>query len=152
VNPASLVGMVLGALLILTAIAVFWTKKDFPAGGLGVTIIGLVLIGMSQWSSFSLKAGGLELQAVQKQLRETVAAAAEVADEAHNSAAAAETTRQQVASLTAQLAARNLVTPQASAAIRRALDAAPRSDTIRLRMATDRLRVLNKPSVGLPAR
>jgi hypothetical protein len=146
-SPVTIVGMAMGTLLILTAIAVFWSKKEFPAGGIGVTFVGLALIGMSQWSTFTLKAPGLEFQAMRAKLDSTVSAAAIVAGEAQHAAAAAEATRQQVGTLTSQLAARNLVSPMASIAIHRALDAAPRTDTTKLRIATDHLRRLNIPQL-----
>ena len=142
-NPVTIVGMAVGALLILTAIGVFWSKKEFPAGGIGVTFVGLALVGMSQWSTLRLKAPGLEFEAIRAKLDSTISAAEVVAGEAQNAAAAAEATRQQVSTLTSQLATHNLIPPTASIAIRRALDAAPRTDTTRLRMATDRLKRLN---------
>lgn len=90
-SPVTIVGMVVGTLLILTAIAVFWSKKEFPVGGLGVTVIGLVLIGMSQWTNLDLKAGDLSLQleTLQQRLDSTAATAATVAVEARHTAAGA---------------------------------------------------------------
>jgi len=142
-SPVVIVGMSAGILLIVTAAWVFVSKKAFPGGGILVVVVGMVLIGMSQWSTITLKGAGVEFQAVRAKLDSTVSAAAEVAGEAQNAAAAAEATRQQVTTLTSQLAARNLVSPAASAAIRGALDAAPHADIAKLRVATDRLRRLN---------
>lgn len=41
-TPVTISGMVAGGLLILTTIAIFWTKKEFPGGGVAVTLVGLV--------------------------------------------------------------------------------------------------------------
>ena len=145
-SPVTIVGMAVGTLLVVTAIAVFWSKKEFPVGGLGAAVIGLILIGMSQWSNVNFKFGdiSLQLEALQQRLDSTAVTAAALGDEARNTAAAVEMTRQQIGTLTVQLAARNYVTPQAAAAIRSALATAPRPDTTRLRLETDKLRSLTK--------
>ncbi len=148
-SAVTIVGMVMGTLLILTAIAVFWSKKAFPAGGIGVTLVGLVLIGMSQWSTIKLKAGGVdvevELKALKKQVQETAAATADVATETRNAAAGADVTRRQVAILTSQLAERALVAPQASIDIQSALRSAPQFDEKRLVRANERLERIGTP-------
>jgi hypothetical protein len=131
-SPVVLVGMAVGTLAILTALAVCWSKKAFPMGSIGVMVIGLVLIGMSQWNSITLEA--------------TAAAAAVVAHEAQNNAAAVEVTRRQLATLTTQLETRSL-SPQSATAIRSAIEAAPRADTNRLRVATTELKNLPRVPV-----
>jgi hypothetical protein len=145
-SPVTIVGLVVGTGIITTAIVVFLRKNDFPAGGVGATAVGMVLIGMSQWTSITLKAGGVdvELQALQKQLDSTAASAAVVSDEAHKAAAAADVARQQITTLTTQLATKGVLTPQSANAIRTALAVAPHSDTTRLRLATDQLRNLTR--------
>lgn len=145
-SPVVLVGMAVGTLAILTALAVCWSKKAFPMGSIGVMVIGLVLIGMSQWNSITFKAGGVEFAALQKQLEATAAAAAVVAHEAQNNAAAVEVTRRQLATLTTQLETRSL-SPQSATAIRSAIEAAPRADTNRLRVATTELKNLPRVPV-----
>ena len=146
-TPVTIVGMVAGGLLILTASAVFLIKKEFPAGGLGVALIGLVLIGMSQWSSIKISTAGVsvDLQVVKAQLEQTAAAAEEIATQAQQTAASVQTTREQVAALTQQLQSRNVLSDAALRPIRAKLDAAPRADSIRLRTAREKLDRIARP-------
>ncbi len=149
-NPVTIVGMVLGALVILTALGIFWTKKDFPAPGLGAIVVGLILVGMSQWSSITFKGMGLEFQALRARMDSVATTAAEVANQAGNAAAAVEVARQQLNVLTTQLESRNVVSPQALEGIRRAMANAPHPDTASLRTATDRLRKLTRERIPPP--
>lgn len=149
-SPVIIVGMAVGTLAILTALGVCWSKKAFPLGSIGVMAIGLVLIGMSQWNSITLKAGGVEFEALQKQLEATAASTAVVAHEAQNTAGAVDVTRQQLALLTTQLVATRSLAPQSATAIRAAIEAAPRADTNRLRVATTELKNLPKVQVRRP--
>lgn len=131
-TTVSLVGLIAGSALILTAIVVFVLKREFPAGGVAVTMVGLVLIGMSQWSSIKISAGGATLDL---QVRQTAAAAAAVAEQAERAAVAAETTRQQVAVLARQLESRNVLTTASVRSIQTSLEASPRVDLSRLQSA-----------------
>ena len=47
-TAVTITGLIAGSVLILTASIVFLLKKEFPVGGIGVAMIGLVFIGMSQ--------------------------------------------------------------------------------------------------------
>src|SRR5919108_3042283 len=127
-TAVTIVGMVAGGLLIATACIVFLLKKDFPAGGFGVAVIGLVLIGMSQWTSFKITAAGVSLEAVKAQVQKTAAAAEEIATQAQQTAASVETTREQVATLAQQLQSSNVLSAAAVRPIRAKLDTAPRAD------------------------
>jgi hypothetical protein len=146
-TPVTIAGMVMGVLLILTAIAVFWSKKAFPVGGVAVTLVGLVLIGMSQWTTIKINAGGasIDLRTLRAQVQETAAAAEEVASQAQQAAAAAETTREQVAVLARQLETRNVLPSAAARSIRATLDTAPRADLERLRSAQEDLGRVTRP-------
>jgi len=146
-TPVTIVGMVAGGLLILTAAAVFLLKKEFPAGGLGVALIGGVLIGMSQWSSIKISAGGVsvDLQVLKAQVQQTAVAAEEIATQAQQTAVSVETTREQVAALTEQLQSRNVLSDAAARPIRAKLDAAPRADLSRLRAARENLDRVTRP-------
>lgn len=146
-SPVTVVGMVAGGLLIVTACAVFLNKKEFPAGGLGVALVGLVLIGMSQWTSIKVNTpgGSVEFAALQKDVKQTAEAADELATQAQETAASVETTRQQVTALTQQLQNNKVLTATAVAPIRAKLETAPRADVSRLRIAKDNLsRVTNR--------
>lgn len=145
-TPVTVVGMIAGGLLILTAIAVFWSKKEFPAGGVGVTVVGLVLIGMSQWSQISLKAAGVELSA----LAEVAKASAELGDEVNKLASSVSTTKAQLSVVARQLEDRNVLTPAVTGSIRGALESAPRVDTAQVRATSARLREIQTRPVRPP--
>jgi hypothetical protein len=136
----TIVGMAAGAVLILTAVAVFWSKKDFPAGGVMVSMVGLVLIGMSQWSSIKITAGGATIEAVRAEITKTAAAAEEVAAQAQQAAEAVEATKKQLASLTDLLETRQVLPAAAAEPIRARLAAAPNVDLTKLGKARATLR------------
>lgn len=140
-TPVTIVGMVAGGLLIVTASVVFFIKREFPVGGVGITLIGLVLIGMSQWSSIKITtaAFSVDLQVLKAQVEQTAAAAAEIATQTQQTAASVETTREQIAVLTRQLESRNLLSEAAVRPIRATLEAAPRADLSRLRAVRENL-------------
>jgi hypothetical protein len=134
-----IVGMSVGTLLILTAIAVFWAKRDFPIGGLGALLVGFILIGMSQWQSINFKGLGFEIQVLREQLQSTAAAADQVAGQVQQTATAVEATRTQIAALKQILASRNIGTAAALEQIDRTLEAALRPDLAQLGAARARL-------------
>lgn len=144
-TPVTIVGMAAGAVLILTAVAVFWSKKAFPAGGVMVSMVGLVLIGMSQWSSIKITAAGATLEVVRAEIRQTAAAADEVAAQAEQAAAAVEATKQQLASLTGLLETRQVLPAAAAQPIRARLAAAPNVDLTKLGTARATLKRVIKP-------
>jgi len=146
-SPVTVAGMVMGILLILVAIAVFWSRKDFPPGGVAITVVGVVLIGMSQWNSIKIDAGGvsIDLTTIKTQIQQTATAVDQVAEQAERTAAAAETTRQQLVALTGQLGAKRVLTPAALQPIHTSLNAVPRVDVTRLRTARENMRRITKP-------
>jgi hypothetical protein len=145
-TPVTITGMAAGTLLILTTAAVFWAKKDFPVGGLGVVLLGVILIGMSQWSSIKVNAGGnsVELLAFEKKLDSAVTATADLAVATRNAANSAETAKSQISELTTVLAQRNLVSPEASAKVQDAIKASPAADTVSIKASTQILDALRR--------
>src|SRR5262249_31481902 len=119
--------------------AVFLIKKEFPAGGVMVTIVGLVLIGMSQWSSIKLTAAGVTLEVLRDQIRQTAAAADEVAAQAENAAAGVEATKRQLAHLTQLLETKQVLPATAAQPIRAQLSAVPSVDRAKLATARSKL-------------
>jgi hypothetical protein len=132
--------MAMGVLLILTAVAVFWNKKDFPAGGVGVTMVGLVLITISVVTHAKISVAGatLELQTIAK-------AVDAVAAQTQEAATSLETTKRELISLTSLLEARHVLAGTALQPMRSRLDAAPRVDLARLTAARESLRRIPKP-------
>jgi hypothetical protein len=143
--PVVIAGMIAGGALILTAIAVFLMKKEFPAGGIGVAVVGLVCIAFSQWSSLEIEVGGLRLKALRDAIEQTAAAAEVVAEQAERAAASAENTKLQLAELTRHIESRAVLPPALVRPIRERVVAAPTFDPDRLRRARtelERVRVL----------
>ena len=140
-----IVGLAAGSVLILTAVIIFLKNREFPAGGIAVTLIGLVLIGMSLWSKVEIEGGGIKITVLRTALTETAAAADEVAAQAEQAAAAAEATRRQLASLTQLMENRGLLAPAVTRSIQQQLAEVPAFDRTRLERARLDLRRLASP-------
>ncbi len=151
--------MIAGAVLILTAVAVFWSRKDFPTGGVMVTLIGLILIGMSQWSTIRLTTAGTtvellreelqetqnELQETQNELQQTAAAVDAVAAQAQQAAVAVEETSRQIVNFADLLEERRVLSPDAVEPIRAEIESAPKIDPMELDTARETLQgVMNR--------
>lgn len=143
--PVTIVGMAAGAVLILTAVAVFWNKKEFPTGGVMITLVGLVLIGMSQWSNIKISAAGATVEVVRDEIKKTAEAVDQVAAQAQLAAGAVEATRQQLASLTDLLESKQVLSAATAQPIRAKLEAAPRTDVMKLGTARESLKRVIKP-------
>lgn len=89
---------------------------------------------LSHWSSLKIGAGGTSVELI-GQLQETVAAAEDMAAQAERAADAAETSWQQVANLTSQLQARNVLSAAVLQRTRVSLQPELRVDLPRLRDA-----------------
>jgi hypothetical protein len=101
----------------------------------GVTLIALVLIGMSQWTTIKIKGPGgidIDLTQLRQQIEETARAVDAVADVAGNNTRVSEGNRQQLLSLTEQLGSKQVIAPAAASAARSTLTALPKADTTRL--------------------
>ncbi|MGD2064087.1 MAG: hypothetical protein PVF51_10965 [Nitrospirota bacterium] len=92
-TPVTIVGMAAGSILILAVVAISWSNKAFPAGGIAVSLIGVVLIGMSQSSIVKSDRGGASIELVREQISQTAAAVEAVAAQAEQTAAAVEETK-----------------------------------------------------------
>lgn len=148
----TIVGMVAGAALILTAVAVFWSRKDFPTGGVTVTLVGLILIGMSQWSTIRLTTAGTtvellknELQQTRNELQQTAAAVDKVAAQAQQAAAAVEETNRQIVNFADLLEERQVLSADAVEPIRAELESVPKINLMELDTARETLQgVMNR--------
>jgi hypothetical protein len=78
-----LAGLLLGAVLVIGAVAVGVKKAGFAVGELGMTAFGVVLVGLSLWSRVSLEMGGLKLRldTLQDNVEEIAQAATVVSEE-----------------------------------------------------------------------
>jgi hypothetical protein len=141
-TPVTVVGLVFGGALIAAAIYVFVKKQEFALNGVAVTLLGLLLIGMSQWTTIKIKGAGIDidLSTLQRQLSETAEAVDALAEETVNAAAAAETTREQLLTLSNQLERQRVLPPSLTRPLRDSLRTGPRIDTAVVNAARVRLR------------
>lgn len=143
-TPVTIVGLVAGSIFVAVAAFVFVSKKAFPAGGIAVSAIGLVLIGMSQWTQVKVVAGGvtIELQALKADIQKTAAAAEVVAVQAQHAADSVHQVKQQLADVTRLLDASHVVPAPRTQEIRDRLSQAPTVDRSQLDSARASLRQL----------
>ena len=137
-TPVTIVGMVSGVLLVLTAIYIFVSKKEFPAGGVAVTLIALVMIGMSQWTTIKIKGAGLDID-----LSTLARAVDTLAAQSVNTANVSETTRQGLLKLTDQLGRRNVLDRSSATSVTEPVRDAAKIDTAalkRVRVQLERMR------------
>jgi hypothetical protein len=138
-TPLAIVGFILGGLLALVVIAVFWVKKDFPVGGLGALLVAAVLVSLPIWKSISIKGFGLDIQLLKEEVQRTAAAAEQVAGQVQQTAATVETTRTQIAALAQNLLNKRIITVATFHEMNKTLNAAPRPDLAQLTAARARL-------------
>jgi hypothetical protein len=132
------VGIIAGIALLITAIKVFWGQREAPAGSVAA-VVGLILIGMSQWSTIKIKGAGLEVD-----ISQIASAVDKVAEEAVTNAAAVETTRQQLLTLSRQLENNQTLSVTNARALRDSLNKVPAADTV----AVNRARIDLRTAVG----
>jgi hypothetical protein len=134
-----IVGVIAGGILILCAVAVFWSKKEFPLGGIAVTLVAFVLIGMSQWTSIKISAAGATVEALKEAVKQTAIAADEVAAQAEQAAAGVQATQKQIENLSSLLESRRVLGSEAVRQIKTELKAAPDVDLNKMRIARESL-------------
>lgn len=94
------VGLVMGCIVIVVVLFVFYVKQDLSVGGVLVCFVGVILISMSLWSQISIITDGVKLELLREQIKKTAEAANEVAEHAQQTSAAIEATNHQLAELT----------------------------------------------------
>jgi hypothetical protein len=144
-TAVTVAGLVAGNLLIFVAASVFYAKKAFPAGGVGVAAIGLVLVGMSHWTYVKIAAGGVTIETMRNDIRRTADAADAVAAEAQQAGESLKQVRQQVVNLTRLLDSSHVVSPAATQPIRDTLNRAPTVNIERLESARVTLKQIRVP-------
>ena len=142
-TAAFVVGIVLGSAAIICACYVWVRQRLFALGGSVLTVAGIALIGLSLWSSIQIDITkeGIKAQfdTLKHQLGEVAQAAQEVSEEAHKTAEAAESSREQVVVITRALETTHSLPPDQMNRIRQLNQAQPRPDLARLSNATKRL-------------
>jgi hypothetical protein len=99
--------------------------------------LGLSLIVGSQWASFKVSTSGIEV--LRAQIQQSAEATREVATQAEEASRTVEVTQTQVANLSTLLQQRQVLSPEATRAIRQQLAAAPAPKPNRLNSAYARI-------------
>lgn len=107
-DAAFVLGLVLGTLAIVSACWVWLRRQTFGVGGGVLSMVGLVLVGLSVWSTAKVQVsptGGLsaEFERLERQVDELAERNAEVAEEVVKVAEAVDTTRSRFVDLTEAL-------------------------------------------------
>ncbi len=152
-----LVGLILGAVLVVAAVVVGVKKQGFAYGEILITAFGVILVGLSLWSRVSLELGQFkaefdtEFDALQQGVQEVAEAAAVVSEEVSKLDKASASQRAQVATLVRSLKPQ-ILDPRTRATVQRELEIAPRIDHDRLRAATQRLNLSAETVAGMRAK
>ena len=141
-TAVTIVGMISGALLLLTAIGIIIVKKEIPVGGVALAIVSLIFIGMSQWSNIQFEALGVKFSALSEAISQTASAADEVAAQAEQAAAEVAATKSQLSALTRHIEARGVLAPALTRPIEDKLSATPAVDREKLARARKELKRL----------
>jgi hypothetical protein len=131
---AFIVGIIVGALILLAVGRTFVRRGTLGAGGSLLSVIGLVLVGLCLWSSIEIKAGDLSLK-----LNRTIDQVVAVTEQVEVLAKSTETARQQMLEITTALDQPQGARPERVAEIRRKLTATPVVDPRKLAITKDAL-------------
>src|SRR3989304_9691070 len=114
-NWAFLVGMVFGAVAIAAVCWVWVRKQTFGTGGIALSIVGVILVGLSVWKSVevSYTNGNLvvRLQKLEQRLGQVAEASSAVTQEVQKLTDRANQTREEFLKLTRTLQARGRLPP-----------------------------------------
>ncbi len=138
------VGLVLGTFAIVAACGVWVRKQLFGAGGTVLSLVGLILVGLSVWKSVEISVTegtvSVRLERLEQDLAEVTGANLAMAQELEKVANALTTTKQQFVQLTHVLENRGTLAPEVSRELRTPVDRLPTLDRARLNSAIEILR------------
>lgn len=137
------VGLIMGAVALGSACWVWLRKQTFGVGGGMLSLVGVILIGLSLWANVKVEvsAEGLkaEFERMERRLDAMAEANVSVSEEVRNLATVTETHRSQFVKLTESLERQQTLAPEILAPIRREVEAAPRIDERHLTTAIQQL-------------
>ena len=130
------VGLVFGGLAVFSVCYVFMKTRTFGFGGGVLSLVGVILIGLSLWSRVKIEVSkeGLkgEFETLQQNVVALAGASESLSEEVKTLAERAETTSDQLVALTRNLEAGQSLNMPDGRNIRRQLDAAPSSNISRI--------------------
>ena len=135
-NWAYMVGMIIGAVAIGAVCWVWVRKQTFGTGGIGLSIVGVILVGLSVWKSVevSYTNGNLvvRLQKLEQRLGQVAEASSAVTQEVQKLTDSANTTREEFLKLARTLEARGTLPAATIRDIRESIARAPTVDRAKL--------------------
>ncbi len=135
-NWAYIVGMIIGAGAIAAVSWVWVRKQTFGTGGIGLSIVGVILVGLSVWKSVevSYSDGNLvvRLQKLEQRLGQVAEASSAVTQEVQKLTDSANTTREQFLKLAHTLEMRGTLPSATIREIRESIARAPAVDRAKL--------------------
>lgn len=135
-NWAYIVGLVVGAVAIAAVCWVWVRKQTFGTGGTVLSIVGVILVGLSVWKTveISYTNGSLmvRLQKLEERLGQVAEASSAVTQEVQKLTDSANTTREEFLKLTRTLEARGTLPAATIRDIREAIARAPTVDRAKL--------------------
>lgn len=144
-------GLIIGSAALLTACYVWIRKQVFGLGGGTLSFAGILLLGLSVWTSASVEItpGGFraEFERLEKRMNAMAEANLAVSQEVGKVATFSEASRRQVEALTDVLSARQALSPRQAERVRAELEGVPSLDRSRIESAT---RILQEQAVEIP--
>jgi hypothetical protein len=145
---AFIAGIILGSIAVLSAVYVWVKDRTFGMGGGALSLAGIVLVGLSIWSSVRIKVNESGLEAdfnrLQSQVSEVTKTSLAVTDEVRKIAESTQANKDQFLKLTSALETRQVVRPEVLAAIEKPIESTPTADRKAIDAAAIRLRNLDK--------
>ena len=141
------VGLIIGSAAVLTACFVWLRKQVFGTGGIVLSLVGVILIGLSIWSNVSIQFAegrfSAEFNRLQAQLDEMAEAGIAVSEEVGTMWDVVQANSQQFVALTDNLEQRQTLTTNQARSLRTPVLDAPavsrmRLDSARVKLATGR--------------
>ena len=136
------VGLALGALLVVAAAVVGIRKKSFTMGEILIAAIGMLLVGLSLFSKASIQAGdfGVEFETLQENTEQVASSAAVVSEEVRKLSEATRKNQEQIVVLARKLRS-NSSDDEVVRTIQEFQRASPRVNLERLTAATQQLEI-----------
>ncbi|MBN1817936.1 MAG: hypothetical protein JW828_11285 [Sedimentisphaerales bacterium] len=150
-TPVIIVAMVAGAILILIAVWIFLSTKEFSRNGVIVILAGAVLLTISEWRTITLDLAGFKIE-LQKQIEQAATAADEVAAQVEKTTAQVDVMKTQFITLSSLLQTGQPIQPAKVKEIEKNILALPDFDRAKLQTARETFNILRMKNPKGPGR
>ncbi len=126
-NWTYVVGMILGAFVLISVCVVWLRHQKLGGGGTGLSVIGIVLVGLSIWSSVKLQVGDVrvELETLRARVQQVADAGAKISEETARVAESTAGNRDAILNLTQELGQRQMLAPEQMRSLHEILQRTP---------------------------